>query len=256
MLHNGTGAFSWIVNGIYYASTPVAQGGGGADILNMSLGATLDDKAKVDGNKAAVRELKKAIDRATRYAWQQGALVVASAGNESTDFDVNKTLLKVPGDNQHVLTVSATGPTNWASGNSNLTQLAYYSNTGKSLIDISGPGGNYALYVVDGDLSTCTVAGPTRSLFNYCFYFDGYFSTVRGTSQASYNLAQGTSMSSPAVAGVAALVMEKYGTGNPAATMTTLQSTATDLGKPGKDGVYGHGFVNAAAAVGATLASN
>ena len=256
VLHNGTGAFSWIINGIYYASTPVAQGGGGADILNMSLGATLDDKDKADGNKEAVRELKKAIDRATRYAWQQGALVVASAGNDGTDYDVNKTLLKVPGDNQHVLTVSATGPTNWASGNSNLTQLAYYSNSGKSLVDISGPGGNYALYVVDGDLSTCTVTGATRSLFNYCFYFDGYFSTVRGTSQASYNWAQGTSMSSPTVAGVAALVMEKYGTGNPAATMTTLQSTATDLGKPGKDEVYGHGFVNAAAAVGATLASN
>src|SRR5690606_35189991 len=72
VLHNGSGAFEWILNGILYAATPVAQGGGGAHIINMSLGATIDyrnnwtDKAFRD----AFRELEKAYDRAVRYAYQ------------------------------------------------------------------------------------------------------------------------------------------------------------------------------------------
>ena len=254
-LHNGSGAFSWITNAIYYAATPVAEGGGGADVINMSLGASLDEKAKADGNKEAVRELRKAIDRATRYAWQQGSLVVASAGNGSTNYDLAKDLLKVPAENQHVMSVSATGPTGWALGNDNFALLAYYSDFGKSLVDVAAPGGNYAYFfqdIEDGTLDQCTVGFITRS----CYLFDGYFSTVRGTSTGSYNWAQGTSMASPTVAGVAALVMQRYGTGNPAQTMSQIQKTAIDLGKPGQDEAYGHGWVNAAAAVGATVASN
>src|SRR5437763_12412523 len=46
-LHNGSGAFSWIINAIYYAATPIAQGGGGANIINMSLGAGF--KSNEDG---------------------------------------------------------------------------------------------------------------------------------------------------------------------------------------------------------------
>lgn len=253
-LHNGSGAFSWIINAINYAGTPLAQGGGGADVINMSLGANLDEKAKANGNKEAVRELKKAIDRATRYAWQQGVLVVASAGNGATNYDLAKDLLKVPAGNQHVMSVSATGPTNWASGNDNFAQLAYYSDFGKSLVDVAAPGGNYALAAVERNFASCKVGFLVRP----CYLFDGYFSTVRGTSTGSYNWAQGTSMAAPTVAGVAALVMQRYGTRNPAQTMAQIQKTATDLGKPGQDEAYGHGWVNAAAAVGApaTLASN
>ena len=255
-LHSGTGAFSWIIEAIYYAATPLAQGGGGADVINMSLGATLDEKDKTDGNKEAVRELKKAIDRATRYAWQQGALVVASAGNGSTNFDVAKTLLKTPAANQHVMSVSATGPTGWALGASNFSDLAYYSDFGKKLVDVAAPGGTYGLAIVEGNFDVCTVNGPTRTITALCTFFDGYFSTVRGTTTASYNWAQGTSMAAPTVTGVAALVMEAVGTGNPARIMSRIQSTATDLGKPGQDAVYGHGFVDAAEAVGATVAAN
>ena len=251
---SGSGAFSWIIDAIYYAATPLAEGGAGADVINMSLGATLDEKAKDDGNKEAVRELKKAVDRATRYAWQQGTLVVASAGNGATNFDDERTLLKIPAQNQHVLGVSATGPTNWASGRDNFSQLAYYSDFGKSIVEVAAPGGNYAYFfedIQDGALDVCTVGFLTRS----CYLFDGYFSTTGG-STLSYGWAQGTSMASPTVAGVAALVMERFGTGNPADTRSRIRSSADDLGKSGNDEVYGHGFVDAAAAVGSQLASN
>jgi subtilisin family serine protease len=77
------------------------------------------------------------------------------------------------------------------------------------------------------------------------------FSTVRGTSNGNYSWAQGTSMASPAAAGVVALMMEASGgTMDPGLVKTRLANSATDLGKPGKDEYYGHGFVNAAKAVG------
>lgn len=254
---SGSGAFSWIINAIYYAGTPLAEGGAGADIINMSLGATLDEKDRTDDNKEAVRELRKAIDRATRYAWQQGALVVVSAGNGSTDFDQERTLLKVPAQNQHAMSVSATGPIGWARGANNPTSLAYYSDYGKSLVDIAAPGGTFGLAIVEDDFSSCTVDGPTRSITTLCAYLDGYISTVRGpsASTAFYNWSQGTSMAAPTVAGVAALVAEQAGTGNPAYLMSRIQSSALDLGKPGQDAVYGHGFVNAEAAVRTAVAA-
>ena len=39
-LHNGSGQFGWVISAILYAATPVVEGGGGADIINMSLGDT------------------------------------------------------------------------------------------------------------------------------------------------------------------------------------------------------------------------
>ena len=68
-------------------------------------------------------------------------------------------------------------------------------------------------------------------------------------SKAVYAYFQGTSMASPAVAAVAALVKQK----NPGITAAQLQSalikSADDEGKPGTDQFYGKGFVNARKAV-------
>src|SRR5262249_21847014 len=38
-LHNGSGSFGAVIAAILYASTPLSEGGAGADIINMSLGA-------------------------------------------------------------------------------------------------------------------------------------------------------------------------------------------------------------------------
>lgn len=59
----------------------------------------------------------------------------------------------------------------------------------------------------------------------------------------------GTSMSTPLVAGVAALMLEKNPTLSPAGIDSLLEMTARDLGSPGKDAVYGSGCVDALAAV-------
>ncbi|NNM33433.1 MAG: S8 family serine peptidase, partial [Gemmatimonadetes bacterium] len=66
----------------------------------------------------------------------------------------------------------------------------------------------------------------------------------------SYLYLQGTSMASPHVAGVAALVINDMGGGSAGAVRTRIQQTADDLGKKGADDDYGKGRINACAAVG------
>jgi subtilisin family serine protease len=72
--------------------------------------------------------------------------------------------------------------------------------------------------------------------------------SVRSAVPAGYGFKSGTSMASPHVAGVIALLMEAF----PAATGTEIKlaliATATDLGVSGEDNTYGHGLIDAGAA--------
>jgi serine protease len=68
----------------------------------------------------------------------------------------------------------------------------------------------------------------------------------------SWDVYSGTSMATPHVAGVAALVFGKNPSSTPAQVESTLKSTATDLGAAGYDTTFGYGLVNATAALAAT----
>jgi len=249
VLHNGTGSFEAIVNAIVYAARPIASGGAGADIINMSLGASITGPWKDKDYRDYFHELVGAVDLATRYAYQQGTLVIASAGNGAQNHDVMKEIFKSPAQNHQVLAVSSTGPIGWAyNGATNFERPSYFTDYGKSLVGIGGPGGTAGLWVEFGVDAICT-KGP---LTNFCEAFDMVLNTSRGsgTSNSSYSFSQGTSMSAPAVAGVAALVMQAQGKGNPAAVRSRLQSSAIDYGKRGHDEWYGAGWVHAGRALG------
>ena len=56
-------------------------------------------------------------------------------------------------------------------------------------------------------------------------------------------------MASPAVSGVAALIIGKNGPMQPSQVEAILRASADDLGKPGNDDYYGRGRVNALRAV-------
>jgi subtilisin family serine protease len=78
----------------------------------------------------------------------------------------------------------------------------------------------------------------------------GGFDQVASTCFSGYCLAFGTSMASPAAAGVAALILGENPGMSLGALKTRLAQTADDEGKVGYDEFYGHGFVNAARACG------
>jgi subtilisin family serine protease len=244
-LHNGSGAFSWIINAIYYAATPIAEGGAGANIINMSLGAGF----KTSDEGAA--QLKNAISKATTYAYQHGVTVIVAAGNDTTDIDHTANLIFVPAQAAHVITVAATGPVGFALGAANYDHPSSYTNFGQSAITLAAPGGDDFSFNTLGTQICSYKRFPTGSSLQYCYALDMVIAPCRssGASVSGYCWADGTSMAAPAVAGVAALIVGKNGPMDPSHVETILRQSADDLGKPGNDDYYGRGRINAARAV-------
>ena len=81
--------------------------------------------------------------------------------------------------------------------------------------------------------------------------------TTTGTAYnvaTDWNLDSGTSMATPHVTGVVALILGKNPHLNPHQVEMILDKSATDLGVPNYDTTYGYGLVNAQAALAATPA--
>ena len=235
-LHGGTGSFGAIISAIVYSATT-----GGADIINMSLGAAFPRNAE-----GAARELMSALNRAVNFATARGSLVVVSAGNSGLDLDANSNLIVTPAESGNAIAISATGPLGFALGAQDFSRPASYSNYGNSMVWMSGPGGDGAL---PGN-ALCTLPTTTAPVTTACWVFDMVLSTSRGTNAAGgYSWAAGTSMAAPAVSAVAALIKQKYKNATPAQLKTKLAQSADDAGKKGQDNFHGHGFVNALRAV-------
>jgi hypothetical protein len=75
------------------------------------------------------------------------------------------------------------------------------------------------------------------------------YSTLSDAGKSTFYKLSGTSMASPIVAGVAALIKSKYPDLNTYEVEHILESTATDLGEKGFDLDYGYGLVNPEAAL-------
>ncbi|HEX21296.1 MAG TPA: peptidase S8, partial [Actinobacteria bacterium] len=159
------------------------------------------------------------LEDAVRYAYNKGVTIIAASGNDgaaAVDYPAAY--------NAYVIAVGATRYDE---------QKAYYSNSGSAL-DITAPGGDDTVDqngdgYIDGILQQ-TFAPPKYKVFNYYFY-------------------TGTSMATPHVSGVAALILARNSTFTPAQVRNFIQSTAEDHGPPGWDADYGWGIVDANAAV-------
>ncbi len=232
VLHGGSGAFGWVIAGILYAATPIAEGGAGADIINMSLGALFPK------NDDGAGRLVAALNKTVNYAASQGVLVVSAAGNSGLDLDHARNYISVPAESGSGLAVSATAPVGFAYGATNFSRPASYTNIGTSAIDVAAPGGDFAY---PGNESCTLPTTNGASLTRPCWVFDMVLSTnVNGWAWAA-----GTSMAAPAASAVAALIKGRNPGLSLGALKAALKNSAVDEGKPGADPFYGKGWVNA-----------
>jgi subtilisin family serine protease len=185
-------------------------------------------------NDPAQRAIWNAERRAIRYAMNQGVTVVAAAGNFSDDLshptidpispdnaeaverDITNACAVVPLEVPGVIGVSATGV---------LEMKSYYSAYGTNAVQVAAPGGDRRLQIVQ--------PGGGRVLSTYPAKFTGsgplFMQDCSASPCATYAYLQGTSMASPHVAGVAALVASRLGS---KARSGSVQSIVTQTADP------------------------
>ncbi len=131
------------------------------------------------------------------------------------------------------------------------------SNNGALLVAAAGNAGNTSTEYPAGYAQVVSVAATDRNDARASFSNQNAdvelaaagvdVLSSHNPSNTAYATMSGTSMATPHVAGVAAVVMARYGTAS--ATRSRLQATADDLGAAGKDNAYGYGRVNLARAL-------
>jgi lantibiotic leader peptide-processing serine protease len=225
--------FSSILRGVLYAAD------NGADVINLSLGGGFV--------KAGNGRFVGLINRTFNFARSKGVTIVVSAGNAAADLDHIGNVYAVFCDTPAVICVSATGPTANASVNgpwTNVDAPAFYTNFGRSAINVAAPGGNSSFgpplpQPASRNTFVWAACSQTSLLIKACAAAPIFILGLEGTS-----------MSAPHVSGTAALLVSLVGR-NPAQIKARIQQSADNVAGNGTTPFYGKGRLNVARAVGA-----
>ena len=222
---NHQGRFHWA--GVLSAITTAADDGVFA--VNLSLGTY-----SIINNEQQ-RALHQTSTRAVQYAQRKGMIVVGANGNNA--MDLGKKMYTVPGEGKQypgplfdtftsipwVISVSST---------TNRDTLSYFSNYGRSNVDLGAPGGDLGPYWPNPEADQ-----SLRDLEARCY------STIP-VARGSYGWAMGTSMAAPKVAAAAALVKAEYPEMSAVRVKNLLAQTADSVDKNGASHEFGSGILN------------
>jgi subtilisin family serine protease len=181
--------------------------------LTSALVAAGDGDAAVVNMSLGTRRDHAPLRDAVAYARARGKTIVAAAGNFQLQFPG---VPVYPGAYPGVIAVAATRPDD---------SIAAFSQNG-DFVDIAAPG--------DGVLSTWDSRVPP-----------GADPSVAPTHGQGFRALSGTSMASPIVAGLAALVKTVRPDLTPDEVEGVITGSAVDLGATGRDPVFGAGRIDA-----------
>lgn len=217
-INNGIGIAGMCNDTVYFAKVSnKAEGFISEVIIDAVYNISTIDRVSVVNMSYGGHRPSDAEEQAYNALWNSGKLLVASSGNEGTG------IVAYPARYDACMAVGALA---YEEG---VIRLANYSQYGPKQ-EVTAPGGEFSfLYEANRILSTMP---------------DNKYEYLHGTSQAS-----------PMVAGLAGLMKSI----NPGLTNVEIRNiinaTCTDLGEPGWDKHYGHGMINAKAAVEAATLS-
>jgi hypothetical protein len=204
-----TCAYSDIADAIRYAVD------NGARVMNISLGG--------EGSSTTVQN-------ALIYAANKGAFIALSMGN---NYEKGNPIMYPAFYASAIDGVMSVASVGWNSAK------AYYSSTG-SHCEIAAPGGD----------SHSGVGRPGSGVVWQSTLIAGDSAgTIPRFDRYDKQAYQGTSMASPHVAGLAALLMSQNPKLTGAQVEKIIRMTARDLGAPGKDDSFGYGLIQPRAAL-------
>lgn len=211
-------------------------------VVNHSWATPLapDNEADLDSRLSQIhapqnQEIKALADAAIKY----GMLQVWAAGN-SPSVNGSPQTAPIPGLHASLPRAIAELEPYWLS----VVNL----NKDLTLSDISyrcGFSKDWCLAAPGTDITSSWVIGPVKTSNHYDNNGDvDGFEVTGDKAEFGYVPASGTSFAAPHVTGGLALLMERFPYLNNPQIRDVLLTTATDLGEPGVDDVYGWGLMN------------
>jgi serine protease len=208
-----------------------------ADVIHLSLSfmGFVRPGPKEDGIAA--------INAVTSYAHDQGAVIIAAAGNAGQTLDGTGVGSRWRFCNaEYVICVSATGPTEALGPTKQLhvDEIAPYTNFGRNTVTVAGPGGGDTSNVNLSVLVNCSHLSRAQPPQN----------PAPCSTGAQRFHTTGTTFSAAVTSGLAALIISRIGHGQPDEVRKVLVKSADHLGRTVlPDDYIGMGRINVARAM-------